>query len=482
MRAGHPIWAQDLDAGVRSVPLPQGPLDLAVVGGGFAGLSTAYHALERFPGLRVAVLEAGRIGDGASGRNTGMVGPGVGQSLPSLVQRVGLETARTLYLATLEAVATTLAIIRREGIDCEARESGQILLARSHAARGRLRRQAELLSRLGLPHTALDDAQLSARLRQSHPQGSDRDGPAALLFETAALVHPAKLAAGLAARVRARGGAVCEGWRVRPPGADDPKRALLALGLENRVGARASIAARRVVVATGGYTPSLGLFRGRVVPLHLQALATAPLPPEALEFLGWAGREGVVEASRIFNYYRLTADDRLVFGGGTPRYLWRGREGARSGERALASLERDLHRAFDGVPGAGRIAVTHAWTGVIDFVVDGLPSIGARRGDPRLLHLLGWCGHGLALSLAAGAWVADRLESGLSGEAPAGCSRDAEAVSLDALARPGGSVPWFRDRPPLVPTEPLRWLGCRAAARALRVLDGWDGARSAWTT
>ena len=446
--AGAPLWCTSDNEDHESSPAPAGAFDLVVVGGGFAGLSVAYHALERSPGLRVVVLEAGRIGSGASGRNSGMIGPGVGQSLAALQKRVGSEAARGLYGATLDAVRATLALIRRDGIACDLSESGQLLVARSRGDRRRLRRQAELMTALDLPHEALDDESLRQHIRLRHALGSDHDGPAALRFSTAALVHPGKLAVGLAARVRERGGEICEGWRVEPLGLDGATSGPLSIEARDASGRRVRVVARRVVVATGGHTPSLGLFRGRVLPLQLQALATAPLPAEALEHLGWAGREGVVEARRIFNYFRLTTDGRLVFGGGAPRYAWEGRPTPRSAGTALARLEVELHRTFEGVPGLADVAVTHGWTGTIDFVADGLPAIGAQRHDERVLHLLGWCGHGLALSIAAGAWLAARLEAG---------------AGTDAV--------WFRDRPPLVPTETLRWLGCRMAAGAMQLMD-----------
>ena len=318
------------------------------------------------------------------------------------------------------------------------------------------------MDRLELPHASLDDLHLQARIRLERAFGSDADGPAALRLPAAALVHPGKLAAGLAASIRARGGALCQGLRVRPISSKGMTGPLLTLDAERTSGPgqRLQIAARRVVIATGGYTPSLGLFTGRVLPLHLQALATAPLPKAALDHLGWGGREGIIEASRVFNYFRLTADNRLVFGGGAPRYLWGDQNDTRSAIRPLRCLESELRRRFASVPGMARVPITHAWTGVIDYVLDGLPVIGARQDQPRLLHLLGLCGHGLAISLAAGAWVADRLEDD---SVPAA---DAGSFGLTRLR------PWFDDRPGLLlPTEPVRWLACRAATAAMNIMD-----------
>jgi len=423
------VW--DRDHPVATDGLPSGPLDVVVVGGGLSGLSAAYHAIRRRSGLRIAVIEAARIGAGASGRNTGMIGPGVAQSLTSLVRRVGPDAARALYEASLDAVRASRALIERERIACDLEVTGQLVVARTRADRKRLRQDVALRARLGLPHEALDDRALRDRIRLDS-SGTDEDGPAALHHPTAAVVDPAKLVTGLARRVRALGVHVCEGLRVTRVRGD---------GVEVQQGSeRTTLLARRVVLAAGSETPSLGLLRGRVLPLHLQVLATAPLRREALEFLGWHGREAVIGASRLFDYFRLTADGRLVYGGGAPRY------GA--GPRSFDGLERLMRERFAGVPGMDGLPVTHAWTGVIDYVLDGLPALGAVRGRPGVLQVVGWCGHGLALSIAAGEWIADLLDG--------------------AAASP---LPWFRERPPLVPLEPVRRLACRAAVGTMALRD-----------
>ncbi len=210
----------------------------------------------------------------------------------------------------------------------------------------------------------------------------------------------------------------------------------------------ARVLADDVVVATAGYTSGLDVLRGRVLPVHLQALATAPLPPELLAALGWPGREGVVEARRIFNYFRLTADDRLVFGGAAPRYHWRGRPPAGEAQHLGASLRRELAAVFPRDIGFDRLPVTNVWGGVIGYTLDALPVLGRDRERPAVVHALGWCGHGLALSVASGAWIA-RLVF--------------ESRPLDGA--------WGRDRSPLLPGEAVRWLSFRTAVAAMAVLD-----------
>jgi gamma-glutamylputrescine oxidase len=434
-----PIWSE--------FPMPEYPraprttlrADTAVIGGGLAGLSAAYHLLGRRPGARVVLLEARRIGAGASGRTTGMLGPGVGQSLPALVRRWGPAEARALYVATLRAVEDVSRLVAREHIDCELAMTGQLVIARSQAGCARLAAHVRLRQQLGLAGDALDDEALDRAIRLSRSRGCVARGPAALRLLVAGTLHPTKLLAGLAHRVIERGGTILEDARVIAIGRGRPVRLEIAGGGE--------VVTEEVVVATDGYTPDLGLLRGRILPVHLQVVATEPLERGAREALGWNGREGILDARRVFNYFRLTADDRIVFGGGLPRYRW----GSRADDdphspAALDSLARELDETFGPQI---QIRVASGWTGVIGYVLDTLPAIERARGRPSVLHAVGWCGHGIALSVASGAWVARLLCDGAAPE----------------------DLPWYRDRPPLLPFEPVRWAGFQAGVRMLSLLD-----------
>ncbi|MFY9821352.1 MAG: FAD-dependent oxidoreductase, partial [Thermoanaerobaculia bacterium] len=134
--------------------LPQGTTfaDVAIIGGGLTGLSAAHHLLASRPGARIVVLEAERLGAGASGRTTGMLGPGVGQSFASLVRRLGLTKAQALYRATLKAVEYVRDLVAAEGIECELEMTGQIVVARSQAGRARLQAQTALFDACALPY------------------------------------------------------------------------------------------------------------------------------------------------------------------------------------------------------------------------------------------------------------------------------------------------------------------------------------------
>lgn len=473
-----------------NAPLPGGDVhvDVAIVGGGLAGLSAAYHLLRRWPGARVLVLEAERLAAGASGRTTGMLSPGVGQSLPALARRLGPDRARALYRQTLRAVQDVQQLITQESIDCDLRMTGQLIVARTpsaSAARRRLAQQAALMRALDLGDAVqiLDDAQLAQRLRlcplpTRPPSRADSTPasaaalPAALRFPTAGILNPVKLVAGLATLVRARGGHIWERARVRRiddvcafPGPPAPQRGRMCARLQLTTG---SVTADHVVVAAAGYAPQLDLLRGRLLPVQLQALITEPLSDADLRAIGWSGRDGVLDARRLFSYFRLTEDQRILFGGGAPRYPWGGTavppslsqpltsqvvnsldhpaERDPSLARALLHLVADLRATF---PTATPPRIVGGWGGVIGYVLDALPVIGRIAERPHIVHAVGWCGHGVALATASGAWVADLICDGA----------------------PPADLPWFRASAPAIPTELARAVGFRLVTGYMALQD-----------
>ncbi len=387
----------------------------------------------------MVVLEANELGSGASGRSTGMLGPGVGQSLPALVRRLGAERAAALYRATLGSVADVRRLVESERLDCELHLGGQLVVARTAGSRRRLATLASMLHSLELPGEALDDAALAREVRfaEGVVAGRAEEGPAAVRLPDAGTLHPGKLLEGLADRVTALGGEIFSGARVSSIGDAKPVRLELPSG---------ELIADEVVVATGGYTDSLGMLRGRVLPVHLQVVVSEPLSHEALGAIGWASRAGMLDARRIFNYFRLTDDNRIVFGGGTPRYRWGGRS---EDVEDVAPLEQLAHSLTQTFPAEVGVQPAFGWTGVIDYTVDAMPLIQRWRENDAVVHVVGWCGHGIALSVASGAWVTHLLCDGAAPE----------------------DLPWYRNQAPLIPFAPVRWLGFQATVGMMSALD-----------
>src|SRR5262249_39947520 len=153
---------------------------------------------------------------------------------------------------------------------------------------------------------------LSRMIRLSRSYTTEGPGPAALYFHPAGTLHPVKLAAELCERIVTKGGAIFEDARVNRI---ESNRGQAILQMDGG----GQVSADTVVIATAGYTSRLGFFCGRILPVHLQLVAPEPLSREMLAQLGWNERQPILDSRRLFNYFRLTADNRIVFGGGMPR-------------------------------------------------------------------------------------------------------------------------------------------------------------------
>jgi len=421
-------------------------LDVVVVGGGLAGLSAAYHLLRAQPGLQVAVLESHTIGYGASTRNSGMLTPGIGQNLAALVNKYGKEQARSMYATSLAAVKYLGELSQFEEMKFGLRWTGQLVVARGYAGRKRLAQQAALMGQLNLPCRVLDDAELASRVSIS--LDAPGEGPAALQLPVAGVLDPAQLVHGLAVAVKHRGGKIIENALVENVTSSGVN---LAGGL--------AVRAHKVVLATNAYDLSLGGQRGRLMPMHLRMIATRPLTTDERSSLAWHQREGVIDSRRVFNYFRLTDDHRLILGGGLPRYRWRGEVQDLAGVGPdVASLTADLRQLF---PQLSSVEIERTWTGVIAYSIDTLPVIGSPSHLPNTIHVGGWCGHGIALSVYAGRWVSDLILG------PADTPSDCRPFdSTNSFAEP-----WFRNQAPRIPTEIARWCGIKVGAWSTKILD-----------
>ncbi len=412
-----------------------------IVGAGLAGLSAAYHLLASGPDRKVTVLEASHVGAGASGHSTGMLTPGVGQSLPAMIKRLGEHTARRTYLASLEAVRYAQDLVGRLDIDCQLEMSGQLIVSPPNQNKqSRLRAQLDAFRQLDLPHDCWDSATLEQRAAFAVPaKNMKAHAPAAIHLPVAGTLHPGLLLEGLADRITDLGGEIHQHSPVASITSEPSPVVHLNSG--------ASIKADHVIVATSGYSGSAGFMKGRVLPVHLSVIATEPLGEAQLASLGWRGRECIIDCRRLFNYFRLTEDNRIVFGGGMPRYRWGGslRE-SRSRAKDWRALSRELKSVFHMLDD---LKIAHAWTGVIGYVLDTMPTVRPLKRMPGVHYVGAWSGHGIALSIRSGAWITDIIEG-------------REATE---------DLPWFNHTPPWIPTEPVRWCSFKLGVRAMALMD-----------
>jgi len=372
------FYRATLGEAVRQLPL-RGRHETAVcvVGGGLAGLNTALGLCER--GMRdVVVLEAGRIGHGASGRNGGFVFSGFSRGEADLLRDLGPQRARTLHAGTVAAVDLIRARSRRHGIDCDLVDEG-VIWANWFRDPGILRARQRLLSE----HFGVE-WQWIARARMRELLGTDRyaDG----LFEPNAFhFHPLKYVHGLARTAMGQGARIHEaspaialsrdgaGWRVRTPDGE--------------------VRARQVVLSCGGYLA--GLRRdvdAAVLPIATYVMATEPLGDRLSTAL--RTQAAVYDTRFAFDYYRPLPDTRLLWGG---RISIRDR----SPTQVRRLLMRDLTHVY---PQLADVRVEFAWSGLMSYARHEMPQIA--RIEDGLWVAQAFGGHGVAPTTFAGETLA----------------------------------------------------------------------------
>lgn len=413
--------------------------DLVVVGGGFTGLWAAVQAKEDDPSREVVVLEKGRLGVAASGRNGGFVSPSLTHGL---AQAVGCwpDEVATLERLGAENFAGLAEAVQRYGIDCDLHVPGELTLALDEHQLGTVRSAYELHREHGVDVRLLDAAQARARVDSPRYLGGMFD-------PTVGLVDPARLVWGLAAAAESLGVRVHEDTAVT--GFDEDGSGVL---VRTEWG---SVHGRRVVVGTGAFRGVLRRLSWYTLPVYDHVLMTEPLSAAHLDAVGWRGREGLTDAGNRFHYYRRTLDDRVLFGGFDANYHFPGRIDPRLEQSASHDLlARHFLEIFPQLEG---IRFTHRWAGVIDTTTRFTPVFGTALSG-RLAYAVGYTGLGVA-STRFGARVALDLVDG----------RDTEVTRLGMVRR----------KPLPFPPEPLRAVGVRATRASLAAEDR-TGRRNLW--
>ncbi|WP_439593521.1 NAD(P)/FAD-dependent oxidoreductase [Microbacterium sp.] len=421
-------WWRDLGG----APAPRSPLpgdtevDVAIVGGGYTGLWTAYYLKTLQPDLRVAVLEQRFAGFGASGRNGGWLT----NSVTGGRERYGRDGGARQQKALNESVDEVIAVAAREGIDADIVKGGEFEIARTPAQLARLK--AAAAHEREWPHTDVEEMDAAAAASIVSVDGL----LGGIRHPHCARVHPAKLARGLAATVEGLGIPVYEQTRVDRI---EPGRAVTERGV---------VRADHVIRATEGFTADLHGEHRTWLPMNSSMIVTEPLPADVWTSIGWEGRETLGDFAHVYMYAQRTADDRIAFGGrGVPyRYGSRVDTDGATQPRTIASLTALLRDFF---PAAADVPIAHAWAGVLGVPRDWAATVGHDRATG-----LGWAGGyvgtGVTATNLAGRTLADLV-----------LGRDTDLVTL----------PWVDHRAKRWELEPLRWLAVNAIYTAYRAAD-----------
>lgn len=353
--------------------------DLLVVGGGFTGMAAALAAAES--GRTVVLLEAGRIGEGASGRNGGQLIPGLRWSAGELVEEFGLERAQAIYAVAMMAVDRVAARIERHAIDCDHKQ-GHLEAAWKPTHQAAMAREAEVLAR-DFGRTDLEllsPMDLERYIRTSCYHGG-------LFDPRGGHFHPLNYLIGLARAALAAGVTIHEHSRVVELRDGPQVTASTASG---------SVIARQAIVAADAWTDQLlPAARGMTVPIMNYNIATAPLGELADQLL--PADAAVADSRFVLNYFRLSGDRRMIFGGGE-KYR----------QTPPASIVDFVRPHMVGVfPELNETAIDCGWGGVVSVTMNRLPHLARQRA---IWFAHGFSGHGALLTTLAGELLAEALD------------------------------------------------------------------------
>jgi glycine/D-amino acid oxidase-like deaminating enzyme len=426
---GDPSWwfADALKAEGGAPPLPSllGEItaDVAIVGGGFTGLWTAFSLRERAPQLSVALIEASLCGSGASGKNGGKV-HGYWASLGGMEASLGADGALAVARAGTKAQDAIRRFATAPGRDVWWRENGNVRVSASPAQDAKVGTCVATALRLGVPDSAraLSPSEVAAYCKSPVFRGG-------IYLPEGATVHPARLARALRQAAIEAGVAIYENTPLTGLDTGSPNRLRTPEG---------QILAREVVLATNTDLASRREISPYVSVFSSYALMTEPVP-EKLREIGWTGGEGLADLRMFVHYFRTTIDGRVLMGSGSGPISYNGNAidpSLTQDAASAARAERGLRRLL---PGLGNVSVAKVWGGGIDVSSDRLPFFRTLPGT-RVHYGCGYSGHGVNPTYIGGQSLASLVLS-----------------EQDEWA----SLPFCRRELPALPPEPFRVIGGR---------------------
>jgi glycine/D-amino acid oxidase-like deaminating enzyme len=434
-----------LDRPERPAPHPalagREEADLVIAGGGFTGLWAALQAKEANPTRDVVLLEAKSVGEGASGRNGGFSDPSLTHGVFNGLRHFPKEL-ETLEQLGLENYRELFASLKRHGIDADVEENGTLSVATAPYQVEDLREHLADLQRFGHATEWFDRDAVRAQVNSP-------TFLAGIWSRTAAIVDPARLTWGLRDTILRLGVRLYEGCPVE-------KIARAGAGIELRC-ASGSVRSRKAVLATNAFRSPLYRMRRASIPVWDYALMTEPLSKTQLESVGWRNRQGVGDSANHFHYYRLTRDNRILWGGYDAIYHFGSRTDDRFQQRSesFTGLSRRFFQTFPQLQG---LRFSHQWGGPISTTTRFCLDVGTAHGR-RVSWAIGYTGLGVVASRFGARVALDLLDR-----------PEAPHLGLDFVRK--RSVPW--------PPEPIRSIAVQLTQRALARADENEGQRGPW--
>jgi glycine/D-amino acid oxidase-like deaminating enzyme len=409
--------------------------DLVVVGGGYSGLWTAVLAKERDPGREVVLLEGQRIGWAASGRNGGFCSASLTHGRDNGEQRFPREID-TLERMGLQNLAEIESSVGRYGIDCAWELTGSLSVATEPHQVAWLRDADE--------GTYLDQDAIRAEV------ASPTYLAGLWTRDDNALVDPARLAWGLADAAERLGVRIHEHTEVTALEKD-------GVGMRVRTAGGPGVRAARVALGTNAFPALVKRVRWHTVPVYDYALMTEPLSAEQLDSIGWQHRQGIDDCGNQFHYYRLTADNRILWGGYDAIYHFARKidDGLDQRPKTFDLLARQFFETFPQLEG---LRFSHQWGGAIDTCTRFFAFFGTAYAG-RAAYALGYTGLGVGATRFGANVMLDLLDG-----------RQTERTSLEMV----------RSKPLPFPPEPFAYAGVQLTRWSLAAADRHGGRRNLW--
>jgi len=409
--------------------------DVAVVGAGYTGLSAAYHIKNLKPDEEVVVLESEFAGHGASGRNGGMC---LNQAEMDYMSVARPETHKLTYDATAQCIREITDLMKANGSGSAIRHSGSLQVNMSDKGAERAKRYVEMASSIGVPIEYWDRDRVAKEI-------GTRAYAAGLFDPNAADVDPMKWVRALKKAAEGAGVVIYENSPVLRIVEGEPVR----LRVGGADGARHTVTAKSIVLATDAYSSRLHYFRSKVAVVQTEMAATQVLPKDTLSKIGWTSRIPFHD-DRLYLYHLSTTDDgRITIGAGNAEYFFNEPMFyKKSLEIRREALRRELVRIY---PGLKDVQMEHIWSGVLGYPYDNAQSVGVTGRKKNIYYGVGYAGHGVTLSFLFGKVIADM-----------------HLGRADAWKR----MPFFqRNLPAYIPPEPFRYIAVKARMASMKSHD-----------
>lgn len=429
------LWLDTLNEPIHRRPSLESDIsvDVAIVGGGFSGLWTAYYLLNYKPDIKVLVIESEYCGFGASGRNGGWCEGALAGSAEKYAKKSSISEAKRLEAEMFDAVDEVGRVVAKENINCGFIKSGFIKVARNQP---QAKRQIDQIKSARINGYGEDVIRLLNR-EETITQLNASKVVSGIFFTPSATIDPARLVRGLAKTVENLGGEIVESTRAIKI---DQNKVLTDRGL---------VKAEVIVQATEAYTRNLKGHKLDLLPVYSRMIATEPLNEKLIAEIGLANRPTFADERYIVIYGQLTEDNRIAFGAqGTPPYLYGSKikENIEVNDKSQESIHKTL---IDLLPILRDSKITHHWGGVLAIPRNWLPGLhfDSRTG---LGVLGGYVGEGVAAANLAGRTMSELI-----------LEHDTDRVTL----------PWVGAVSRRWEPEPLRWLGVRTSRRLMGSAD-----------